>query len=1134
MKNAFLIALLSIITVNEIFADGIEPTDNDSNGLREVSSLDHLLWISTNPSGLDFDYEQTGNIDASATLYWDDSDDDSDGNLYNDPNDLTADGNNEGWSPIGNDVTPFTGSYDGQDFIITGLSIDRPSNFQGLFGHTDLASITKLGLENGSVSGGTYTGGLAGIISNSLVSNCYSTLSVNGDTEVGGLVGRNIESDLENCYTSGNVNGYKRVGGLAGYSRDNSSISNCYSTGQINAATFSAGGLVGYNNTNSPIDSCYASGNVSANQYAGGLVGSNQSSTINKSYASGTVSGSQEIGGLTGYLWKGAITISYATGEVNASGYNAGGLVGSSYGISSVDNCYALGDVTRTSGSDTTFGAFIGYNHPSTPVSYCYSIGSVFYDGADNPGDNGFIGLDEGAVYYANYWDSQASNQTAATGANALTTMKMKIPITFTIGTWDFTGESINGDEDIWSMASGEQASYPFLSENEQDPAPGLIDISFAGGTGTLSHPYQVATLSDLYNVHYNLDAWYIQIADIDASETSLWDDGNGGDAEGWLPIGNYYTRFTGSYKGDMHVISGLTIYRPASDYLGLFGYAEGADIESLGVEDLEITGGMYVGGLLGYNYNNSSMSSCYTSGSIIGSQNVGGLVGWNETSSISECFAHVDVNGSRTNAGGLIGGNFNSGEVTNCYARGDVSRITDIFTSYGAFVGMNASTDISNCYATGSVFYNGATDPGGKGFAGTINSGTFSDNFWDSELSNQSTASGATGQTTANMKTQASYTAVDWDFMVETANGSNDYWGINLADNDGYPFLKWQGFKMHSEVTVWPTADILQCGQTLAEATLSGGSASVAGVFAFVAPGTVVSYGTTNYDVSFTPTDSENYAVISGQVSVIVEDNMDPEITSTHMDQTIDADAACKAALLDYTADVIASDNCDTDLTVTQAPVAGTIISGSSNSVSLTVTDDAGYMAEVTFNVMIEDNTDPSISCVEDQLFVADNSDVYTVSGTIFDPVSVSDNCTLASVENNLNSLSTLDGVEFPVGTTSVVWTAIDEEGNTATCSFDVTINSSTGINTLTKGDISILPNPAKNEIRLEFSGNSNEWDKVNITITDMSGKIMVTSSSEYIKEIETIDISNLERGLYLIRIFNHEGAMTRMFVKE
>jgi len=71
--------------------------------------------------------------------------------------------------------------------------------------------------------------------------------------------------------------------------------------------------------------------------------------------------------------------------------------------------------------------------------------------------------------------------------------------------------------------------------------------------------------------------------------------------------------------------------------------------------------------------------------------------------------------------------------------------------------------------------------------------------------------------------------------------------------------------------VAVWPTASAIVYGQTLADSTLTGGSASVGGTFAFNSPGTAPSAGTHAEAVTFTPVDTVDYNTVAGTVSVTV-----------------------------------------------------------------------------------------------------------------------------------------------------------------------------------------------------------------------------------------------------------------------
>lgn len=71
--------------------------------------------------------------------------------------------------------------------------------------------------------------------------------------------------------------------------------------------------------------------------------------------------------------------------------------------------------------------------------------------------------------------------------------------------------------------------------------------------------------------------------------------------------------------------------------------------------------------------------------------------------------------------------------------------------------------------------------------------------------------------------------------------------------------------------VSVIPTASAITYGQALSSSTLSGGSASVAGSFAFTTPGTIPNAGTASQSVTFTPTDASNYNTAATTSSVTV-----------------------------------------------------------------------------------------------------------------------------------------------------------------------------------------------------------------------------------------------------------------------
>jgi hypothetical protein len=83
------------------------------------------------------------------------------------------------------------------------------------------------------------------------------------------------------------------------------------------------------------------------------------------------------------------------------------------------------------------------------------------------------------------------------------------------------------------------------------------------------------------------------------------------------------------------------------------------------------------------------------------------------------------------------------------------------------------------------------------------------------------------------------------------------------------------------------PTASAITYGQALSASTLSGGSASVPGSFAFTTPTTTPGAGTANQSVTFTPTNNIDYSTISFNVSVTVVSVPQPVITSVSISGT-------------------------------------------------------------------------------------------------------------------------------------------------------------------------------------------------------------------------------------------------------
>lgn len=219
-------------------------------------------------------------------------------------------------------------------------------------------------------------------------------------------------------------------------------------------------------------------------------------------------------------------------------------------------------------------------------------------------------------------------------------------------------------------------------------------------------------------------------------------------------------------------------------------------------------------------------------------------------------------------------------------------------------------------------------------------------------------------------MKTKTSYLNENWDFMNETINGTNDYWGLNEAENNGYPFLKWQA--------------------------------------------------------------------------------------------------------------------------------------------------------------VANDTEPPTINCIGNQeIEITDSESVYSVTGDEFDLVTIEDNYGVTSIENDFNYEETLNGAEFPVGTTTVTWTVTDIAGNTSQCSFDVIVTKATGINSMKTTDILIYPNPVNDKLFINCE--NNKIDR--LVLVDITGKVLLNKQNISGKEV--INLSGFKSGMYLIQINQEQEIHTTRIIK-
>ena len=295
--------------------------------------------------------------------------------------------------------------------------------------------------------------------------------------------------------------------------------------------------------------------------------------------------------------------------------------------------------------------------------------------------------------------------------------------------------------------------------------APICSEVAYEGD-GTESTPYEITNVSQLQCIEsQGLDAHYVLTADIDASVTSKWNNGNGFD-----PIGENDTySFTGSLDGTNHSISNLTINRSSEETVGLFGAMGpgGGTVENLALSGVSVVGYGRVGAVAGDMWGGTTISEVSVSGSIFG-------------------------DGSKI--GGIAGRSY--GVIERSYSTADVTG----FSSVGGVAGETIE-EITASYATGTI--TGSSSVGG--IVGQNNFGTVSASYWDINETDQTTSAGGTGLTTMEMV------------------------GTDARENmDGFGFgTTWRATSSYPRFA-WQTAPVNGTLSAANGASLSGGSIGI------------------------------------------------------------------------------------------------------------------------------------------------------------------------------------------------------------------------------------------------------------------------------------------------------------------
>ena len=646
-----------------------------------------------------------------------------------------------------------------------------------------------------------------------------------------------------------------------------------------------------------------------------------------------------------------------------------------------------------------------------------------------------------------------------------------------------------------------------------------------------ITTPEHLKTLADYVNSSNgnaaNTDGKYYKLMnDLDLSAYSAGD--------GWQPIGGTYS-FQGNFDGNGKRVRNLIINRPTEDCIGLFGHVQSMGngaIENLGMEDCNITGQSYVGGLVGRFDYDAVMTNCYVSGSVSGNQYVGGLVGWNDRrATITNCYTIGTINGANNYIGGLVGYNesstisasfsaanvvgarsvgglvgYNNYIITNCYATGNVIGNGSGDVNVGGLVGWNWGIfpSITYCYATGNVSGTGNCVGGLVGHnsqdgtiqncvaannsviaTGTVASVTnrvlgWSSNGWMNNVLNN--------YANSNMVVQANGVTLNVgsningrqgaDVDVATLQSLVFYTTVDNWADEIWDFTIWN--ICDGETLPWLRWENIDCGDLFVAVTnITGVPTAAMASVPLTLTATVLPYNATNTSIVWSISND------GGTGATLVANILDAptqgtvEITAT----IIDGLAEGLSYIQNFTIEV--GEGFVPVADITNVPAEATV------GIPLTLTV-AVLPANASFQTISW-----SVTC-------AGTTGATITVGNIFNATTEGMAVVKATIANGI-SMGTPFTKEF-----SIV----------------VKLLSITEINAAA---ITVYPNPTSGQLRIA----SSELRMEDVHIYDVMGKKILTSPMSQSSLETTMDVTHLPNGVYFLRIQTDQGLVTKKVIK-
>lgn len=672
-------------------------TPKQENGVYQISTIQELYWFSAYVNNTDSSIkaELANNITVNE--------------------DISAQ-NRIIWTPAGTGSKPFTGTFDGNGHIISGLVKENSTEPVGLFGVIGSgAKVSNVGVVNCIFSSTADAGGIAGINEGTITDSYIYNISPGN----GAPIAASGTGKTDNCFVLNTTNDPAEIA----YKLNRSSQTWGCKIGDdklptaINEENRVYFGKTYHNHDKNTLycDDCCDFILTKPTEESGWYLISepgelawfarliNGGIDINDhTNAKAKLTEDLDFSAYTGYNWTPIGTEdnpfsgifdgnSHTISGLKSSGADHAGLFGYADGAS-ISKLIVNGCDFSGNKSAAAMCGSVGTN--GVTFNFCGSYENKL-TGTDTAG---FAGISAGKVTLDRCYTadrdkfSDGNNRVSVSYAisgnaadDAMTEAQFK--------SGELTYALNNGlDKAVWFQTINTQAYPQFSGDTVYKTSP---CVSYTNDSAKTNKPHVIGDDDKCKvcgergipkknsNGQYELSSklhmlWFAKNFSSGEDSAVLMDNIDMKDAE-WTPIGTADKPFSGNFDGNGHTISGLNY---SGEYAGLFGYMNNGTISNIKLADSSFANGTASGGICAVNNGGTIENSAVDNVAVSGGT-AGGICGQN-SGAITDCFFSGNVS-SDGKSGGICGSN--SGTI-----RSTVSLYA------GAAVGENTNGSITNC----------------------------------------------------------------------------------------------------------------------------------------------------------------------------------------------------------------------------------------------------------------------------------------------------------------------------------------------------------------------------------------------------------------------------------------------------